>query len=458
MSPAQQTNTTSPVRTAFIGCGAGFAGDRPEAAVALVQDLASRPGPAYLFYELLAERTLAEAQMRKLANADTGYASKLFRFLDPVVADCLRYGIPIITNGGAANPLAAARRLHAELQQRGLSARIACVLGDDLSDRLSADADWLPADCPFAEVLSCNVYIGADGIVEALNQGADIVIGGRIADPSLVVGALRHAHQWAADDWQQIALATAAGHLLECCTQVSGGYFAHPGYKTVADLAHLGCPIAEVSANGSLVITKTAGSGGCVTEQTVKEQLLYEVHNPAAYLTPDVILDISGVTLSTVGPDRVQVHGVKGHPAPATLKGNLGLRGLWFGEADISYAGPGASERGLQAIEVLQTRLAQYFPTLKPQLDLIGVASLFNDRDGQWREHCQHIGSEDVRVRLGIVDRDAQAIDEALQEVEALYLNGPAGGGGVRRHLSESLRTQSFLIDREQIKTTLVWS
>ena len=154
----------------------------------------------------------------------------------------------------------------------------------------------------------------------------------------------------------------------------------------------------------------------------------------------------------------MQVHGVKGHPAPATLKGNLGLRGLWFGEADISYAGPGASERGLQAIEVLQTRLAQYFPTLKPQLDLIGVASLFNDRDGQWREHCQHIGSEDVRVRLGIVDRDAQAIDEALQEVEALYLNGPAGGGGVRRHLSESLRTQSFLIDREQIKTTLVWS
>ncbi len=153
---------------------------------------------------------------------------------------------------------------------------------------------------------------------------------------------MRHAHGWAGDDWNKLAVATAAGHLLECGTQVSGGYFADSAHKSVPDLAHLGCPIAEVDGDGSLVITKVPGSGGGVSERTVKEQLLYEVHDPAAYLTPDVTLDLSGVRLETLGPDRVAVRGIIGHPAPATLKGNLGLRGLWFGEAGISYAGPGA--------------------------------------------------------------------------------------------------------------------
>ncbi|WP_353981014.1 acyclic terpene utilization AtuA family protein [Salinicola endophyticus] len=453
-SPSPSTATGR----AYIGCGAGFAGDRPRAAVALVEALAACDGPRYLFFELLAERTLAEAQLRRLSDPERGYASQLFAFLEPVVARCLALGIPIITNGGAANPTAAARRLRDQLHAQGLTARIACVLGDDLVGE-AADADWLPADCPSDEIVSCNVYIGADAVAQALAEGADIVIGGRLADPSMVVGALRHAHGWAGDDWARLAVATAAGHLLECGTQVSGGYFADPAHKPVVDPAHLGCPIAEVGRDGSLVITKVPGSGGGVSERTVKEQLLYEVHDPAAYLTPDVTLDLSGVHLERQGPDRIAVCGITGHPAPATLKGNLGLRGLWFGEAGISYAGPGAVPRVRLALEILRQRLAEETPMLRPHFDVIGVASLFNDGDGAWLDQALAAAPEvaDVRLRVGIVDRDREAIERALQEVEALYLNGPAGGGGVRRQLGESLRTQAFFIPRTRVTPYLTW-
>ncbi|WP_188113730.1 acyclic terpene utilization AtuA family protein [Salinicola halimionae] len=459
-------SSSQPIRYAHIGCGAGFAGDRPDAAVALVEALAERDGARYLFFELLAERTLAEAQLRKLEDPALGYATHLFAFLEPIVESCLAHGIPIITNGGAANPVAAAQRLRQQLKRQGLDAKIACVMGDDLGGELgeepgdrAAIADWLPADCPLEEIVSCNVYIGAEAVTQALHDGADIVIGGRLADPSMAVGALCHAHGWAADDWQHLAVATAAGHLLECGTQITGGYFADARRKTVTDLANLGCPIAEVGSDASLVITKTPGSGGCVTEQTVKEQLLYEVHDPAAYLTPDVTLDVSRARLETLGPDRVAIHDVHGHPAPATLKGNLGLRGLWFGEAGISYAGPDAVERAQLALEILRQRLGARLPQLRPHFDLIGVASLFNDGSGEWLEKRlrEAPAVEDVRLRLGIVDRDRTAIDLALQELEALYLNGPAGGGGVRRQLSESLRTRSFLIARERVMPFVSW-
>ena len=335
--------------TVHIGCGAGFANDRPDAALALASDLAARDGRRFLFFELLAERTLAEAQLRRLADTESGYATRLFDFLEPVLETCLAAGIPIITNGGAANPSAAGRRLRHLLQgTRFAAARIACVLGDDLLDSNDALQRWLPESLD-GQVVSVNVYTGADGIVQALDEGADIVLCGRVADPSLAVGPLRHAFGWQADDWDRIALATTVGHLLECCTQVTGGYFAHPGLKDVPDLANVGCPIASIQADGRLTIGKAAGTGGCVTERTVKEQLLYEVHDPAAYLTPDVTLDLTQARVRQVGPDRVEVEGVRGHPRPAELKGLVGLRGKWFAEAEISYAGPGALPRAMLA-------------------------------------------------------------------------------------------------------------
>lgn len=445
--------------TVHIGCGAGFANDRPDAALALANDLAARDGRRFLFFELLAERTLAEAQLRRLANPDSGYASRLFDFLEPVLETCLAAGIPIITNGGAANPSAAARRLRQQLQGgRFACARIACVQGDDLLDYRDAVQRWLP-DALDGEVVSVNVYTGADGIVQALDEGADIVLCGRVADPSLAVGPLRHAFSWQAEDWDRIALATAVGHLLECCTQVSGGYFAHPGLKDVPDLANVGCPIASIESTDRVTIGKAAGTGGCVTERTVKEQLLYEVHDPAAYLTPDVTLDLSQARVRQAGPDLVEVEGIRGHPRPAELKGLIGLRGNWFAEAEISYAGPGALARAALARDVLLQRCARLAPQLTPWIDLIGVASLFNDARGEWLQ--QRLASaqdpQDVRLRISFVDRDRALLENLLLDAESLYTNGPAGGGGVRRHLTESIGTASFFIPRTAVQQQVEW-
>lgn len=445
--------------TVHIGCGAGFANDRPDAALALANDLAGRDGRRFLFFELLAERTLAEAQLRRLNDADSGYAARLFEFLEPVLETCLNAGIPIISNGGAANPAAAARRLRQHLLGTcHTTARIACVLGDDL---LASDIDlqqWLPESLD-GEVVSVNVYSGAEGITQALNAGADIVICGRVADPSLAVGPLFHAFGWQADDWDRLALATTVGHLLECCTQVTGGYFAHPGLKDVPDPANPGCPIATVTADGQIIIGKAAGTGGCVTEQTVKEQLLYEVHDPAAYLTPDVTLDLSQVRVRQVAADQVAVEGVRGHPRPARLKGLVGLRGKWFAEAEISYAGPGALARAALARDILLQRSARLAPQLTPWIDLIGVASLFNDRAGQWLDArlADTQEAQDVRLRISFIDRDKALLERLLLDAESLYTNGPAGGGGVRRYLSESLSTASFLIERDQVQQYVEW-
>ncbi|MCW2290877.1 MULTISPECIES: acyclic terpene utilization AtuA family protein [Pseudomonas] len=445
--------------TVHIGCGAGFANDRPDAALALASDLAARDGRRFLFFELLAERTLAEAQLRRLADAESGYATRLFDFLEPVLDICLAAGIPIITNGGAANPSAAARRLRKQLQAgRFAAARIACVLGDDLLGSGEVLRRWLPETLD-GEVVSVNVYTGADGIAQALDEGADIVLCGRVADPSLAVGPLRHAFGWQAEDWDRIALATAVGHLLECCTQVSGGYFAHPGLKDVPDLANVGCPIASVQADGRVTIGKAAGTGGCVSERTVKEQLLYEVHDPAAYLTPDVTLDLSQATVRQVGPDRVEVEGIRGHPRPAELKGLVGLRGNWFAEAEISYAGPGALARAALARDILLQRCARLAPRLTPWIDLIGVASLFNDARGEWLQQrlANAADPQDVRLRISFVDHDRALLENLLLDAESLYTNGPAGGGGVRRHLSESLGTASFLIPRTAVQQQVEW-
>ncbi|CAH0275283.1 hypothetical protein SRABI70_03603 [Pseudomonas sp. Bi70] len=445
--------------TVHIGCGAGFANDRPDAALALANDLAARDGRRFLFFELLAERTLAEAQLRRLADAESGYASRLFDFLEPVLDICLDAGIPIITNGGAANPGAAARRLRKQLQAGPFAAaRIACVVGDDLLDSGEVLQRWLPKALD-GEIVSVNVYTGAEGIAQALDEGADIVLCGRVADPSLAVGPLRHAFGWQAEDWDRIALATAVGHLLECCTQVSGGYFAHPGLKDVPDLANVGCPIATVQADGRVTIGKAAGTGGCVTERTVKEQLLYEVHDPAAYLTPDVTLDLSNARVRQVGPDLVEIEGIRGHQRPTELKGLVGLRGNWFAEAEISYAGPGALARAALARDVLLQRCARLAPQLTPWIDLIGVASLFNDARGEWLQQrlADARDPQDVRLRISFVAADKALLENLLLDAESLYTNGPAGGGGVRRHLAESLGTASFFIPRTAVQQQVEW-
>lgn len=440
-----------------IGCGAGFAGDRLDAAVPVVEALIAHGGPACLMFETLAERTLALAQLRRQRDGAAGYLPTLEALLTPVLRQCVAHRIPIVGNFGAANPLGAARQVRALAHRLGCGAiKVAAVSGDDLLETLSP-AQLLampfspPAHVEAAALVAANAYLGAEGIAEALSYGADVVVTGRVADPALALGPLRHHFGWRADDWDRLAAGVLAGHLLECGAQVSGGYFADPGIKEVPDLARVGYPIAEVSATGDILIGKPADSGGEVSVRTVKEQMLYEVHDPAAYLTPDVTLDLGAVQVAQAGPDRVAVRGARGKPRPATLKATVCFDGGWLGEGEISYAGLNCAARGRLAIDILRQRLRALALPLDSHFDLIGMASLFNDADGDGLERALAAGgarAPEVRVRMALRGGAREVVERALQELEALYTAGPAGGGGVRTSVSPLMNSTSVYVER----------
>jgi hypothetical protein len=431
-----------------VGCAAGFSGDRTDAAAPVVEALIASGGPAVLIFETLAERTLALAQLARRSDPAGGYEPLLDEMLRPVLARCLQAGVRIVSNFGAANPAGAARAIDALARELGLAApRIALVEGDDLSGpeqraRLGDAARGLA-------LVSANAYLGAEAIAQACLDGAQIVVCGRVADPSLTVGPTLAHFGWRHDDWDRLARATMAGHLLECGAQVSGGYYADPGFKDVPDLAHLGYPIAEIDADGHCTLSKPPGTGGRIDVHTVKEQLLYEVHDPSAYLTPDVTADISQAQVEDLGLDRVALRGVRGHARPPGLKVNICHETGWLAEGEISYAGARALERAELAAQVLRERLADVAPL---RVDLIGVASVFGDDDGRWL--AAHAGGmpRDVRLRVALNHGERAAAQRLVREVTALYTCGPAGGGGVRTALRPRLGTVSCTVAREGVR------
>jgi hypothetical protein len=438
-------------QTLRIGCAAGFSGDRTDAAAPVVRALIDSGQPAVLIFETLAERTLALAQLARRAHPDAGYEPLLDELLRPVLADCLAHGVRIVSNFGAANPLGAARRIQQLAHELGARhPRVAVVHGDDLSgpQHRAVLAQALGAAMPQEPIVSANAYIGAQPIADALRAGADIVVCGRVADPSLVLGPALAHYGWKMDDWDRLARATMAGHLLECGAQVTGGYFADPGYKDVPDLARLGYPIAEIDADGHCTVTKPEGTGGRIDERTVKEQLLYELHDPAAYLTPDVVADITAARVEQLGPDRVRLTGVRGHARPPSLKVNVCFESGWFAEGEISYAGARAEARARLAGEVLRERLAGVAPL---RLDLIGVASVFGDDAGCWLAAQAEGDARDVRLRAALQHATQACAQRLVREVTALYCTGPAGGGGVRTALRPRLGTVSCLVPREAV-------
>ena len=285
----------------------------------------------------------------------------------------------------------------------------------------------------------------------ALDEAPHLVITGRVADPSLFLAPLVHRLGWARDDWTRLGAGTAVGHLLECSMQVTGGYFADPPHKVVPNIAHLGFPLAEVAADGSAVITKLDGTGGLVSELTVKEQLMYEVHNPAAYLTPDVTADFASAHIAQAGADRVAVRGVGGRERPRQLKAIVGFDGGFLAEGEISYAGPGAASRAQLAGEIVRERLASvHGNTAALRLDLIGLNALHGtaamDALPAWATH-----STDVRLRAALRTASRAMAENLLEEVESLWLGGPAGGGGYRGHITPSVTTQPVYVDRDSI-------
>lgn len=436
--------TKPPLR---IGCAAGFSGDRTDAAGPVVDALIAGGGPAVLIFETLAERTLALAQLARRTDPDGGYEPLLDDILRPVLARCVAANLRIVSNFGAANPAGAARRIAALATELGVRMpRIAVVEGDDLSG--PAQRPLIAGVADGLAVVSANAYLGAEAIADALLAGAEIVVCGRVSDPSLAVGPALAHFGWQRDDWDRLARATMAGHLLECGAQVSGGYYADPGVKDVPGMAHLGYPIAEIDADGHCTITKPPGTGGRIDAHTVKEQLLYEVHDPAAYLTPDVVADISEAEVTELGPDRVRLSGVRGHPRPASLKVNVCHETGWLAEGEISYAGVRAEARARLAVDVLRERLAGAGPL---RADLIGVTSVFGDDAGRWLAEQPPGDARDVRLRVALKHTDRRQAERLLREVTALYCCGPAGGGGVRTALRPRLGTVSCLVPREAV-------
>lgn len=440
-------------RVLYVGSAAGFSGDRTDAAGPVVDALIRADGPACLIFETLAERTLALAQLARLQDPEGGYEPLLDELVRPVLARCLAHRIPIVSNFGAANPQGAGLRILAIAQSLGLrEPRVAVVHGDDVSAQLAGRlmTPELQERLTGRSVISANAYIGAQSIADALRAGADVVVTGRVADPSLVLGPALAHHGWSLDDWDRIAGATMAGHLLECGAQVTGGYYADPGVKDVPDLARVGYPIAAIESDGSCTVFKPEGTGGMVDEHTVKEQLLYEVHDPAAYLTPDVVADITAARVEQVGPDRVRLSGVRGHARPDTLKVNVCFESGWLAEGEISYAGVRAEQRARLAADILRQRL-QGLGALR--IDLIGVASVLADDQGRWLQDAPQGTATDVRLRASTRHADKATAQRLMREVNALYTCGPAGGGGVRTALRPTLGTVSCTLDRTQVPT-----
>lgn len=432
-----------------IGSGAGYSGDRIEPAV----ELAEKGDIQYLCFECLAERTIAIAQQAKMKNPDLGYDSLLEARMRAVLPICSQKGIKIITNMGAANPLAGARKIKQIAQELGINRiKVAAVYGDDISEQLQTmqltiEENGADLDTIKPSLISSNVYMGIEPIVQALREGADIIITGRVADPALFLAPAVYEFGWSLQDYDLLGKGTVLGHLLECAGQVTGGYYADPGVKDVAGLARLGFPIGEISADGSFVITKVAGSGGMVTPDTCKEQLMYELHRPDEYLTPDVIADFSQVSFEQVGSDTVRVSGGTGRARPDTLKVSIGYLDSYIGEGQISYAGAGAFNRAKLALEIVRERLALMGVDYQEiKYDLIGVNSLHADKLSTGHEPYE------VRIRVAARTRTMSEAVKIGNEVETLYTNGPAGGGGAWKNAREVVAMLSVLIPRELVR------
>jgi hypothetical protein len=427
-----------------IGSGAGFSGDRLEPACIL----AERGGIDFLALECLGERTIALAQLRKRKNAALGYDPLLERRMELLLPLLKAHGVRLISNFGAANPLAAADAIIAIARRYRISIRIAVVTGDNVLAAIEPGMPTLESGTSIdacGELVSANAYLGAEALMPALESGADLIITGRVADPSLFLAPMAHHFGWALDDYARLAQATSVGHLLECAGQLCGGYFAEPGPKEVSGMAQLGFPYADVDASGDATMGKVEGTGGSISVANAKEQLLYEVTDPFGYVTPDVIADFSRVTLQQTAPNRVRIRGATGRSRPPQLKVSVGYLAGYVGEGEIGYAGVNAVARARLAGEIVRERLKSEFSQLR--IDLIGSTSMH----GKSFDRAAH--PYEVRLRVAARAPTAERAMIVGEEVEALYTNGPAGGGGTRKHVYEQVGIVSTLIARERVPT-----
>jgi hypothetical protein len=435
-----------------IGCGAGFSGDRLDPAIVL----AEQGRLDYLVLECLAERTIGLAQKRKLKDPTKGYDPLLEKRINSLLPVLIKNKVKLVTNMGAANPLEGARKIIDIAKKLGLKIKVAVITGDDVFQKLNTSALAIETNRPlhtYGELISANAYLGIEGILKGLQHGADIVITGRVADPSLFLAPMIHEFDWSIADYDLMGKGTVIGHLLECAGHITGGYFADPVKKPVDGLDKLGHPLAIVTKQGSATITKVEGTGGEINLQTVKEQLLYEVINPFEYITPDVKADFASVNLKQVAKDQVEVTGGTGSTRPTTYKVSVGYKAFFLGEGEISYAGPAALERARLAGDIIAKRFSSGMvssvdPITDLRIDYVGLNSVH-------KSSFKTPLPAPYEIRLRVAGKAGTIEDANLigEEVEALYTNGPAAGGGVRKWVNEIVGIVSILIDRNKIES-----
>lgn len=442
-----------------IASGAGYAGDRIEPAI----DVMKNGNIDYIAFECLAERTIAIAQAEKLKNPDKGYNNLLEDRFNKILPICKEKNIKIITNMGAANPIAAIKKIKEIALNKNIKGlKLAAVIGDDISDKLDKykENKILEFDKKVFDIsesiVSANVYLGAEGIVEALENKADIIVTGRCSDPSLFLAPLIYEFGWNKNDKDMMAKGIMIGHLLECGAQVSGGYYSTPTRDEVEDLWNVGFPIAEVSENGDVIITKTNTTSGKVTTDTCKEQLIYEIHNPKEYMTPDGIADFTTISLKEIEKNKVFLTGATGKEKPATLKVSMGYKDCFIAEAAISYGGSLAFEKAKEAKKVIEKRLeARKISFEEIRFDFIGFNSLYeNSISNKIRKSNDY---SEVRLRVAARTKTRDLAKKIVDEVETLYTNGPSGGGGVSKAIEEVVSICSIFVPREDINVDVVY-
>ncbi|GAA3759095.1 DUF1446 domain-containing protein [Plantactinospora mayteni] len=443
-----------------LGAGMAFWGDSVRPAIEMVE----RGDIDYLCCDHLAELTMSILAKQRARDPSLGYTPDILDLLRGALPHCVEKGIRVVTNSGGANPRAAAESVVALCRELGLSGvRVAVVTGDDIGadidDLVAQGVDFANLDTgePLSTVRDrlthAAVYTGCEGIVAALRQGADIVICGRVTDIALYLGPLVHEFGWAPDDWERLGRATVVAHAIECGGQATGGLYAGD-WAGVDGLEQLGYPIAEVAEDGTAVLTKTPASGGRVDVGTVSEQLVYEILDPANYLTADVTADFTGVTLEEVGPDRVRITGGTGRPAPQTLKVNMGYRAGFVGEARFSYTWPDAWQKAQRGITFLKKRLERAgFEYTDEIVEYLGHTSMWGSRVPEPRDP----DLPEVVVRYAARCPDQAQARKVFTESVALYNNGPAGvaGVGTRPPLKELYAIWPCLIPREHVRQSV---
>lgn len=436
-----------------IANGQGFWGDWLEAPVRLVEQ-----GPLdYLMLDYLAEVTMSILQKQKLADSKLGYARDFPPLIARMAKRIRERGVTVLANAGGVNPIACAQ----EVRRLAVGLKVAVVLGDNVYDRIDSmigrGIEMRSMDTGERlstvrdRILSANAYIGAFPLVEALKTGAHVIIAGRATDSALALAPLIHRFGWKEDDWDKLAAGTVAGHIIECGAQCTGGN-CQVDWPQIPDLANIGYPIVEAEPDGTFVVTKHPGTGGSVTTDGVKEQLLYELGDPISYIVPDCIADFTTVKVQDDGPDRVRVTGIKGRPRPEMLKLSISYLYGYKAVGTLVYSRPQAIEKARAADRIVRDRLQQL------GLKFEEIYTEFLGYNACHGPAAPAIEPNEVQLRIGVRGQDQKAVDRFTRELVPLVLSGPPTGTGYgdgRPKVREVVAYWPALAPREEIKTSI---